>query len=323
MTPHVIRRPSTKRLGLGVGMDLPWGEPIGFVRDRERGDSITSKVRQFLTRYQDRFHYLVFAFQPCNRNRLRAEDYFDAYDSLFDVARQIPVRAFHHTLLNMARLSPSDSGDIVRFTNALVERYQFAWIVEDLGLWSLMGKSLPYPLPPYLTPEGLAACIRNVRDFQSRLAAPLCVEFPGFTDGAVVTIGSMDAFDFFRIVAEETGSPVTIDIGHILSYQWLRGHMNERRFEGLDKLPLEACHEIHLSGCQISNGRFRDLHHGILLDEQLDLLEYLLPRCPNARAITYEDPQYHDDGVLVPKSIRNFERLATMTSAWFAGESHD
>jgi uncharacterized protein (UPF0276 family) len=318
----MTRRPTTPRLGLGVGMDLPWGERIGFTRDPERGDTVTPRVANFLARYQERFQYLVFAFQPGNRNRLRAGDYFAAYDALFAAAPRIGHRALHHTLLNMATLEPIEFDAVAAFTNALVERYGFAWIVEDLGLWSIAGKSLPYPLPPFLTDEGLAACIRNVRGWQSRLAAPLCVEFPGFTEGATITIGAMDAFEFFRVVAEETGSPVTLDVGHVLSYQWSQGRVGSRRFEALERLPLLACHEIHLSGCQISGGKFRDLHHGVLLDEQLELLAWLLPRCPHLRAITYEDPRYFEGGELVPKSVVNFERLAAMAAAWLGEEAH-
>ena len=113
-----------------------------------------------------------------------------------------------------------------------------------------------------------------------------------------------------------TGSPVTIDIGHVLSYQWLRGRSGERKFEELDRLPLDRCFEFHLSGCQISGRKFRDLHHGVLLDEQIELFEHLLPLCPNLRAVTYEDPKYDSDGVLLPKAVRNFERLRRATACW-------
>lgn len=304
------------RLGLGVGMDLPWGQRIGFQRDAAHGDTVTEKVRNFLARHQSLFSYMFVAFQPKNRDWLRAEDYFRAYDTLFGAAPEIHHRALHHTVLNMATLERFDPAPVVTFTNALIERYRFSWVVEDLGLWSLHGKPLPYPLPPFLTEEGLRACIGNVRRWQESLDVPLCVEFPGFTEGATFCIGAMDAFDFFREVARETRSPVTIDIGHILSYQWLRGRTGERKTEELERLPLEHCFEFHLSGCQISGTKFRDLHHGILLDEQIELCEYLLPRCPNLRAITYEDPQYADDGMLVPKSTANFRRLRDVAAAW-------
>ncbi|WP_200880745.1 multinuclear nonheme iron-dependent oxidase [Thermoactinomyces daqus] len=207
-----------EKLGLGLGMDLPWGEEIGFQRDSGQGDSITPKMKKFFDQYRGQFNYIFIAFQPKNRNRLNAEEYFEAYDCLFAEVPEIKARAFHQTILNMGTMENYRKGEIIEFTNRLIERYDFKWIVEDLGLWSVEGKSVPFPLPPFMTMEGLKACIRNIREYQENLLAPLSVEFAGFTEGTNFYIGDMDAYDYFRIIAEETNSPVTIDIGHILSY---------------------------------------------------------------------------------------------------------
>ncbi|MFC4075894.1 multinuclear nonheme iron-dependent oxidase [Salinithrix halophila] len=313
----VIRFPDVKeKLGLGMGMDLPWGGDIGFMRDGSRGDTITPKMHSFFSKYREEFTYLFLAFQPKNRNVLRAEEYFQAYDSLFKEVPHLKCRAFHQTILNMGSMETYEKDEIIRFTNQLIDRYEFKWIVEDLGLWSIGGKTVPFPLPPYMTQEGLEACIQNIREYQDRLNAPLCVEFPGFTEGTNFYIGEMDAFDYFTTLAKETNSPVTIDIGHILSYQWLMGNTGEHMYKGLERLPLDHCFEMHLSGCQIIRGKFRDLHHGILLDEQIDLLEFLLPRCPNLKAVTYEDPKYTEEGILIPKSQKNYVRMKEMVNEW-------
>lgn len=307
-------------LGLGVGMDLPWrDDKIGF--RRKGGGAVAPKVRAFLDRYQRDFRSVFFAYQPKNRNRLDLDDYRAAYDDLFEACPEIPVRGFHHTMLNMGAVDAYDAGAIIEFTNALVERYGFAWIVEDLGIWSIQGKALPYPLPPLLTPDSLARCIERVSRYQGELAAPLSVEFPGFSEGLSVIVGDMDAFEFFAAVVRESGSPATLDVGHLLSYQWLRGNTGAAMTQGLEALPLEHCFEIHLSGCQISRGKFRDLHHGVLLDEQIDLLQWLLPRCPNLRIVTYEDPQYTEEGALVRKAVPNYERLRAITQAWSAADA--
>lgn len=303
------------RLGLGVGINMPWGTKIGFHKTAQ-GDDISPPVRAFLRRHRDDFGYAFVAFQPRDFGRLSAERYFDAYDRFFEEIPTGNPRAFHHTMLNTG--SPEDYAkhEIAEFTNELIARYRFAWVVEDLGIWSFRGKTLPYPLPPLLTPEGEAACIRHITQWRSLLHAPLSVEFPGFTEGGSFVLGGGHAFDFFRRVVEESGVLATIDIGHILSYQWFRGFTGDRMFEELERLPLQACTEFHLSGCQIVNGRFRDLHHGVLLDEQIDLLNYLLPRCPNLVGVTYEDPLYDADGVMVPKSVANYHRLRDDVRRW-------
>jgi uncharacterized protein len=309
------------RLGLGVGLDLPWGAPIGFAFDPTHGtagDRVTERVIRFLQGHQRDFAYLFVSWQPRSRDRLDARDYYAAYDDLFARAPAFAVRALHQTAFNLGALESYDRRPIVELTNALIERFGLAWVNEDLGLWSLRGRSLPYPLPPYLTRAGLRAAIRNTGEVQRALAAPLLVEFPGFAEGASVVVGDLHAYDHFTSVVEETGSPATLDVGHLLSYQWLRGRRGEALYDELDRLPLSSTFEIHLSGCQVVAGRFEDLHHGVLLDEQLELLARLMPLCPNLRAVTYEDPKFDDAGVLARKAVANFERLRAAVTRWAA-----
>lgn len=308
----------SQRLGLGIGLDLPWGAPSGFQCDPVSGDKVSDRVARFVSGHADRIGCFFASWQPKNRNRLDACDYFDAYDDLFSRIPSTLARTLHQTTLNLGAIEAYDRGPIVDLTNALAERYGLLWINEDLGLWSIHGRPLPYPLPPYLTTEGLRASIRNTRDVQSRLAVPLFIEFPGFSGETSLIVGALHAYDFFRSVVERTDSPATLDVGHLLSYQWLRGRRGERLFEELERLPTEHCVEIHLSGSEIVDGRFMDLHHGVLVDEQLSLLERLLPLCPNLRVVTYEDPKFDCNGALLPETVRSFERLETSVARWAA-----
>lgn len=306
------------RLGLGLGMDLPWGERIGFTEGADGSGDITPRMHRFFEQRGADFAYSFFAFQPRDRGALDAGRYTTAYDRLYDALPPGLPRVLHHTMLNMGSPEPYAKQEIAAFTNDLVQRYGFQWIIEDLGIWSFRGKPLPYPLPPFLTDEGLRACVSHIREWRSLLDAPLSVEFPGFTEGGTFVIGTADAFRFFDTVIREADVYTTIDVGHILSYQWLRGRTGPDRYDGIDDLPLDRCVELHLSGCQIVNGRFRDLHHGVLLDEQLEMLDYLLPRCPRLVGVTYEDPVYDESGALVPKSIPNYLRLKERVDAWHA-----
>jgi uncharacterized protein (UPF0276 family) len=277
---------------------------------------VTARVVRFLSAHAGTFRYLFVSFQSKGRNRLDPQDYFGVYDDLFARIPTFSARALHQTSFNLGALERYDRSGIIAFTNALIERYKIAWVNEDLGLWSIHGRPLPYPLPPYLTDDGLRASIRNTAEVQRALFAPLLVEFPGFSEGTSFFIGTHHAYDFFRHVVEETGSPCTLDVGHLLSYQWLLGKRGEALYGELDRLPLEHCFEIHLSGCQIVGDRFMDYHHGVLLDEQIELLGRLVPRCPNLAGITYEDPKFDAEGTLIPKSIPNFERLRDRALRW-------
>ena len=303
---------------LGVGLDLPWGAAVGFDLRGGGGEGVADCVVKFLAAQAGRFGHVFVSWQPRSRNRLDAREYFPAYDDLFARIPRFSVRALHQTGFNLGALEGYERGPIVELSNALSERYGLAWVNEDLGLWSIRGHRLPYPLPPYLTEAGLRAAVRNTEEVQRALVVPLFVEFPGFSDGTSFCVGSMHAYDLFRRLVEDTGSPATLDTGHLLSYQWLRGRRGEGLFAELERLPLAHCCEIHLSGCALVEGRFVDAHHGVLLDEQLELLGRLLPACPNLRAVTYEDPRFDEDGVLAMETVASLERLTQLVQGWAA-----
>jgi uncharacterized protein (UPF0276 family) len=300
-------------------LDLPWGGPIGFECDPVFGDRVAPRVVRYLREHAADFRYLFVSWQPKNRSRLDPADYFPAWDGLFEaLGDAYPVRGLHQTTFNLGALEPYDTAPIVAFTNALCERYHLAWVNEDLGLWSLHGRPLPYPLPPYLTKGGLEAAIRNTREVQAALVVPLVVEFPGFSDGTSFYVGDLDAYDFFATLVEATGSPCTLDVGHLLSWRWIRGHRGEALYGGLERLPTEACCEIHLSGCETAGDAFFDYHHGVLMDEQLELLRRLMPLCPNLRGVTYEDPKFDTAGTLAPRALPGWRALRRQVAAWVA-----
>jgi ADP-glucose pyrophosphorylase len=101
-------------------------------------------------------------------------------------------------------MEPYPREKVVELTNVLIDRYALKWVNEDLGIWSLKGKTLPYPLPPVLNDEGLKACIDNVNFYKKNLQAPLYVEFPGFSEGHSFIMGKENAFDFYLKVIKET-----------------------------------------------------------------------------------------------------------------------
>jgi len=303
------------RLAVGVGLDLTWGGPVGFRRDPTRGDTASPRLARFVETQGAELSHLFVSWQPRGRGELCATDYYAAWDDLF--ARvTTSVRALHHTALNLGTMEPYDRRAIFALTNALVERYHFAWINEDLGLWSIGGKPLPYPMPPLFTDDGLRAAVRNVRECQAALAVPVVVEFPGFSERMSPTLGTWHAYDYLRALCDETGAPATLDVGHLLSYQWSRGRRGEALFDDLDRLPLEHAFELHLAGAGIVDGAFVDAHHGRLLAEQLELCARLLARCPNLRAVTFEDPILDECGELELASAHSLRALRDVTQEW-------
>src|SRR5262245_7101596 len=105
------------RLGLGVGLDLPWGRPAGFVYAPARGDGVAESVPRFLQRHAQDFRYLFVSWQPRNRNRLHADDYVDVWDALFAALPEYPIRALHHTALNLGAADSYDRLRLFEVTN--------------------------------------------------------------------------------------------------------------------------------------------------------------------------------------------------------------
>lgn len=299
---------------LGVGMDMPWGTNQGFMCS-PNGDSVTPNVRAYFQRYGQRFHHVFLAFQPKNRRPLRAEDYYTAYSDFFEAAGHISQRALHHTMLNLAGEIEYSRERLLDFTNSLIYRFGFEWVNEDVGIWSSRGKAMPYPLPPILNERSLNATISATLSTKSRLSVPLVLEFPGFTEGSAIIIGEMHAFDYFKQLSEATDCPVTLDTGHIISYQYLTGKRGKELYSELDRLPLNNCFEIHLAGSELTANTFRDMHHGILLDEQLQLLKILIDSCPYLHAVTYEDPRPGSDGFIADAALSGFEQLRAIVEA--------
>ena len=311
-----VRFPTLPRRGLGIGLDLRWGDPVGFIALPDGSDGIAPALRAFLASQTGACAHTFFSWQPRDRGRLRLADYAPGWDQLCALLPLSLPRALHHTALNLAALGGAPRTALLDFTNALCDRYGFGWINEDVGFWSVGGRPVPYPLPPLLDAVGLRACIRNVRECQRALQAPLVLEFPGFSAGVSLVMGAVDAYDFFRELCVETAAPVTLDIAHLLSWRWWQGFRGEALYDELERLPLAHAFEIHLSGCEIAGDRFIDAHHGRLLDEQFALLERLLPLCPNLRAVTFEDPRIDETGALEAPSARSLVRLRALCAPW-------
>lgn len=313
MTPRI---PDVRHRSLGVGLDLPWGGPSGFVRTRAGADALAPRVATWLAREGSDWGHAFVSWQPCHRGRPALGDYIDAWDALWQGHPWPAVRGLHHTALNTGAMERYDRGPFIDLANALCERYGLGWVNEDLGMWSLCGRPLPYPLAPVHTDEGLAACVRNVDEVQRALAVPFVVEFPGFTDGFALKAGRMDPYDFFRRVVEDTGSPCTLDTGHLLGARWLAGHRGEALLHDLERLPLASAFEVHLSGCSVVGDRFLDAHHGVLLDAQVELLRRLLARCPNLRLVTYEDPRFTESGELISAAVPGVAAVRDAVRNW-------
>ncbi len=122
-----------RRLGLGVGLDLPWAGARGFTWSATEGDHLQPATAAFLSRFDATHTFL--SWQPRGRGALGADDEQPWRDALAQCCS--PVRALHHTLLNLAAGESYDRTQILAFTNQFTCRHDLRWINEDLGFMSL------------------------------------------------------------------------------------------------------------------------------------------------------------------------------------------
>ncbi len=195
-------------------------------------------------------------------------------------------RIVHSTNINPVYPEPI-TAEAYEEIRRLVTLTRSPWVTEDLGIW-LMSERHVYPffLPLPLQKEALAVAIKNIHTFHKEVGVPFNAEFPPIR----VIAGDMHAFDFFRILVEETGCGMCLDIGHILSYQLERGVSPTA---DLHLLPWEYITEIHLAGGNIdldSDGFHYDDNHGDydIVTVCYDMMDTIIHLAPNLRAITVE-----------------------------------
>jgi uncharacterized protein len=306
------------KVELGVGLDLQWGQDPGLVKDPVRGDIVSDDVVALLEEHAASAKHLSISWQPRRRTHVEARDYFPAYDDLFGrIGDRFTSRALHHTALSRRAVEAYRRGELLEVTNALIDRYGFGWVSEDVGLWPIQGKP-PNATGPRLNQEGLWAAIRHARVVRAGLEVPLLIDFPGFATSAGVHEGPIHAYDFFRSVAEEGDVAVAFDTAKLLAYQWQRDRRGADLFGDLDRLPLGRCFEIQVSGRDGKSGRSFEGPSEALFEAQLGLLERLAPLCPNVRVIAYEGPLFDSGGEVSKATIDGFARLREGVASWRA-----
>ncbi len=228
-----------------------------------------------------------------------------AYDaSLWNGREGLPV-LFHPVHLNL--WGPKlESPEALRALDEQARRVGSPWVGNDIGWWHAEGEAIPgylYVAPP-LDARGLDEATVHTRHVQAHLSVPLALENP-----AVIAVrGKMHVLDFMAELSARTGAPLLLDLGHLLSHQLARGLPLEAGFDGF---PFERVIELHLAGGVVTRhgpertrAVYVDDHTQAVREELYTLLEDVIPRCTNLRAVTFEG-----DGHPEPIAARTLQRL--------------
>ena len=224
------------------------------------------------------------------------------------LARGRPA-TYHFLDLNLEEAEELDADWLAR-TRSLAEQLSSPWLCGDAGLWHFGPRDRGHGLllPPILEPDSAKALGRNIRRLSEATALPVLPENPP----ALAFIGGMHILDYFAMVCQEADCGLLLDTAHLAIFQHSRGYAP---LDGLDGFPTERIIEIHVAGGgeRESADGFRyldDDHRAQVHKDVWSILEELVPRCPNLKAVCYECE--HNPAAA---TLDNFARLNSLFPA--------
>ncbi|MFT5395607.1 MAG: hypothetical protein ACI85N_000794, partial [Gammaproteobacteria bacterium] len=111
-------------------------------------------------------------------------------------------------------------------------------------------------------------------------------------------------------LANQTDCAILLDMGHLVSYEMASGRSV---LEAIDELPVERVIEVHIAGGRLKEGNagpiYVDAHECEIVKQTWQMLEAMLPRLPNVKAVCYECEGVNESSVLATlKRIRKIVR---------------
>jgi uncharacterized protein (UPF0276 family) len=217
------------------------------------------------------------------------------------------VREGRPTTYHFLDVNLEDRSDVddrwLTATRQLAEEINAAWICGDAGRWHFGRRERGHGLllPPVLCRESAletAEAVARVQEVTGKVCLP---ENPP----AQAYVGDLHILEYFALVAENADSGLLLDCAHLAIFQHLRGHAP---LTGLDDFPLERVVEIHVAGgTEKSLDGFPyidDSHSPEPVPATWEILEYVVPRAKNLKAIVFECEMNRPEHCLA-----NFERL--------------
>ncbi|MCA9514382.1 MAG: DUF692 family protein [Myxococcales bacterium] len=201
------------------------------------------------------------------------------------VAAGLPT-TYHFLDVNLDEPEDLDDAwlDAVR---ALIAATRPAWLCGDAGLWHHGPRERGHMLllPPVLTAEAADAMAVGI----ARLRAETGLEVLPENPPGQLFVGDLHLLDFYARLADRADTGLLLDAAHLGIYQQMTGHSP---LTGLDGFPCDRVVEIHVAG-----GTPRD-HDGLawveddhttdVTDATWAILEHVVPRAPNLKAVVFE-----------------------------------
>ncbi len=211
------------------------------------------------------------------------------------VERGLPV-TYHFLDVNLEEEEDLDDAWI-RDTAQLAREVGAAWLCGDAGLWHVGPRERGHGVlaPPVLEPESAAAMARSVRRLREETGFEVLPENPP----AHLYLGRMHLLEYYAEVVTQADSGMLLDVAHLAVFQHVRDH---DPLTGLDSFPLERVVEMHVAGgtpFEEGGRTFIEDDHGTnVLDATWTILEHVLPRATNLKALVFEGERNRAEDVL-------------------------
>jgi uncharacterized protein len=193
---------------------------------------------------------------------------------------------YHFLDINLEEQADLDE-NWLRRTKALASEINAAWLCGDAGRWhfGLRERGHGMLLPPILCRESARETAANIRQIEAETGLVCLPENPP----AVIYLGDLHILDYFALVAEQADCGVLLDCAHLAIFQHMR-NLSPRT--ALDNFPLDRIVEMHVAGGALAEvdgyPYIEDNHAPEPLPATLEILEYVVPRAPNLKAIVFE-----------------------------------
>ncbi|MCP3916018.1 MAG: DUF692 domain-containing protein [bacterium] len=168
-------------------------------------------------------------------------------------------------------------------------QFGFEWYTDHLGATELAGLELTLPMPLPMTPAMVRVVRASLEDLQ-RIVPRVGLENSVF----YFHLGDpLDEPAFLGSILDAPRMHLLLDLHNVHTTAVNAGFEPERY---LERLPFERVIEIHVSGgsesdpAWLPSGRVLrlDSHDAAVPEEVWRLLDWVLPRCPNACGVTLE-----------------------------------
>lgn len=222
-----------------------------------------------------------------------------------DWARRGWPTTYHFLDLNLDEPEDLDPGWLAEL-KALVSVLRPAWLCGDAGLWHFGPRERGHMLllPPVLTEESADALAVGVRALRAATGLEVLPENPPGT----AYVGDLHLLRYFQLLCERADTGMLLDCAHLAIYQRAMGL---DPLAGLEDFPLERVVEVHIAGgVPRELGGYRwieDDHSPSVLPETWAIVEHVVARAPNLRAVIFECERNSLDAALP-----GFRRIATV-----------